>query len=67
MKAQYVILDSTVEPKQKVYASSDIDKIHEKLCDKDIPKEWYVLDLIEREFIADEADGFYDSELTQLG
>jgi hypothetical protein len=67
MKIRYVILDSTVEPKQKVFASNDLDQIHEKLCEKDIPKEWYVLDLIERGFIADEADGFYDSELTQLG
>ena len=66
MKIQYVILDSTVEPKQKVFASSDLDKIHEKLLDKDIPEEWYVLDMVNKEFIADEYDGFYDSEFTQL-
>jgi len=64
---QYVILDSTVEPKQKVFASNDLDQIHEKLLDDRLPKEWYVLDLINKEFIADEADGFYDSPLTQLG
>ena len=66
MKIRYAILDATVEPKQKVFASNDLDNIHEKLLDKDIPKEWYVLDLVNKEFIADEADGFYDSEFTIL-
>jgi len=63
---RYVILDATVEPKQKFFASNDLDAIDKRSIQDGMPAEWYVLDLVNKEFIADEYEGWYDSEFTQI-